>query len=148
MYSLWEALGLPVWFLLTSMATNFFSPRLKQYFVALTDCLVSLVSRAQLLLATVSVCLACSHISISVHLKSLSIASHLASFASSGLSWSYLGLSSCFTAGKWHSCQSGILQCIPTNLSSLADWKNSILQSWMLLQWSSPINSVAEYGLV
>lgn len=90
---------------------------------------VSLVSRAQLLLATVSVCLGCSHISISVHLTSMAIASFLASFASFGLSWSYLGFSSWFAAWKWHSCQSGILQCITTNLSSLADWRNSTLQS-------------------
>lgn len=83
-----------------------------------------------------SLCLGCSHVSISVHFTSLSIASFLTSFASFGLSWSYLGLSHWFTAWKWHSCQSGILQCMKSLFPGRLETAFSSL--WMLLQWSSP----------
>lgn len=98
----------------------FFPPRLKQYFVAFTDCQSHLSVVLSCYLPQ-SVCLGCSCISIPVPLTSLSIAFFLASFASFGLSWSCLGLSSCFTAWKWHSCQCGTLECIPADLCSLAE---------------------------
>lgn len=104
-----------------------------------------LFSLVHFLLATVSVLLGCSCISISVHLTSPSIACFLASFASFGLPWPYLGLSTWFTVCNRHSCQSRILLWLFTNLSSLADLRNSILFD-ILVQWSSPINSTSDSG--
>lgn len=132
---------IPSW--LTLWLLNIIS-RFKRFFFGFHGLSV-LFSLVHFLLATVSVLLGCSCISISVHLTS-SIARFLASFASFGLPWPYLGLSTWFTVCNRHNCQSRILLWLFTNPSSLADLRNSILFD-ILVQWPSPINSTSDSGL-
>lgn len=146
MCSLQGVLALPVWLLLTSVATDFSSSRLKQYFVALTDCLSHL--------SVVLSC--CSPQSLSwllsyFHFSAFNISGHCFLPRLICFFWAFLillgffQLVCCLEVAQLSVWDTSVHHYKPLFPGRLEEQHSPV--SDVLLQWSSPFNSTAECGL-